>query len=191
MVKRDLITYVILLIALILLVTGLRLFVFEPHTVRKEEANTYIAKGDLVVATKPAHLERSDFVLYEINGTEYIGRIIAAPGDTVTYMDDILYLNNKVAEEPYLNEMKTAYHAKPEKASEYFTNDFTIQTLTQTVDGAVPKGKYLILNDDRKNTVDSREFGLIDKKKIIGAVAFRVLPFSEFGFLDNGRQQKQ
>lgn len=183
MVKRDLITYIVLLLALILIGTALRFFVFEPHTVRPEEANTFMAEGDFVVATKPAQIDYNDFVLYKIKGTEYIGRVIAKEGDTVTYMDDVLYLNDKVKEEPYLTELKTAYQSQPNHG-EYFTDDFTIQTLTQTVSSAIPENEYLILNDSRTNQVDSRTFGMIDKSDIIGVVSFRVLPLSEFGFLD-------
>ena len=44
----------------------------------------------------------------------------------------------------------------------------------------IPKGKYLVLGDNREVSKDSRSFGLIDKDQIVGKVSFRFWPFSEF-----------
>ncbi|MDU5407797.1 MAG: signal peptidase I, partial [Streptococcus agalactiae] len=46
----------------------------------------------------------------------------------------------------------------------------------------VPKGSYLVLNDNRQNKNDSRKFGLIKEKDIRGVITFKVYPLSEFGF---------
>ncbi|MDU0850631.1 MAG: signal peptidase I, partial [Staphylococcus epidermidis] len=43
-----------------------------------------------------------------------------------------------------------------------------------------PKGKYLVLGDNREVSKDSRSFGLIDKDQIVGKVSLRYWPFSEF-----------
>ena len=47
----------------------------------------------------------------------------------------------------------------------------------------MPKGYYLVLNDDRQNTNDSRSFGLIKESQIRGVVTFKVLPLNQFGFI--------
>ena len=44
-----------------------------------------------------------DFVVYEEDGTFYISRVIATPGQTATVMDDILYIDNVAKEEPYIS----------------------------------------------------------------------------------------
>ena len=46
------------------------------------------------------------------------------------------------------------------------------------------KGQYLVLNDNRRNTDDSRKFGLIEKDQIKGVISFRLYPLSRFGFVD-------
>ncbi|MEW4353977.1 signal peptidase I [Streptococcus pneumoniae] len=182
MVKRDLIRNVIVMILAIFGLVALRIFVFEPYGVKEQDANRYIRKNDTVLANKIHKIKREDLVLYEVDGNDYVGRVIAMEDDSVVYMDDVLYLNNKIKEEGYLTKDKDNYLAKP-TTGDYFTHDFTIQTLTQSDSATIPAGMYLILNDDRTNMKDSREFGLIEKQQIKGVITFRLLPLQEFGFI--------
>ena len=63
----------------------------------------------------------------------------------------------------------SGFQAQAESAST-FTSDFEY---------TVPKGKYLVLGDNRLISKDSRMFGLVDKDMIQGKVVFRYWPLSE------------
>ncbi|MBY5035119.1 signal peptidase I [Streptococcus gallolyticus] len=180
MVKRDLIAQIVMGILVVIGLVALRIWFFEPVTVNSQMANQYLEKGSLVVASKSSELTYGDFVLYQVDGKKYVGRIIAAQGDTVTYMDDVLYRNNKIIDEQYL---------KTESPEEYFTEDLTIATLTEGEHVSVPKNEFLLLNDNRSDKRDSRQFGLIAKKDIIGQVFFRLSPLKKFGFIETGLAQ--
>ena len=41
----------------------------------------------------------------------------------------------------------------------------------------IPSGKYLVLGDNRQNSIDSRmdEVGLLDKNQVVGKVVFEIL----------------
>ncbi|WP_394405194.1 signal peptidase I [Streptococcus sp. 20-1249] len=180
MVKRDLIAQIVTGILVVIGLVALRIWFFEPVTVNSQMANQYLEKGSLVVASKSSKLTYGDFVLYQVDGKKYVGRIIAAQSDTVTYMDDVLYRNNKIIDEQYL---------KTESPEEYFTEDLTIATLTEGEHVSVPKNEFLLLNDNRSDKRDSRQFGLIAKKDIIGQVFFRLSPLKKFGFIETGLAQ--
>lgn len=180
MVKRDLITYVGILLVLVLGVFALRIWFLEPVTINRQMANKYLKENDLVIAVKNSELDYGDFVVYTVDDKEYAGRIIAQPGDSVTYMDDVLYRNDEIVPETYLS---------ASSPQEYYTEDMTIATLTDAAHAAVPKAFYLILNDNRTDKRDSRTFGLISQKQIIGRLSFRISPLNKFGFIENGLVQ--
>ncbi|MGT2743399.1 signal peptidase I [Streptococcus plurextorum] len=183
MVKRDLITQILLIVLALLVAVALRLFVFEPHTVASSQANAFISSQDYLLVTKLSLPKHKDLVLYEVDGKRYVGRVIATSGDTVVYMDDILYLNHHAEQEAYLYELRQAFF-KSQPSETAFTADFTSETLAQTEMGYLPEHHFLILNDDRQNQQDSRTFGLISRSQIVGVLSFRLLPLDKFGFLD-------
>ena len=183
MVKRDLIRNILILMGVIFILALLRLFVFTPYTIKTEDANHYLAKGDLVLATKQDKIQREEFVLYEVKGKEYVGRVIAKENDSVIYMDNVLYLNNKIQTENYLAPLKEKYLATPGSTG-YFTHDFTLSMLTGSDTKKISKDSYLILNDNRQDTKDSREFGLISSNQIKGVISFRIAPLKKFGFIE-------
>ncbi|HFU4011346.1 signal peptidase I [Streptococcus suis] len=181
MVKRDLIKNVILLASLLFGLLAVRFYFFEPVTIQSSMANAYLKEKDLIVAVKGTDLSYGDFVLYKVDNKEYVGRLIAKENDTVTYMDDVFYRNEAVVEEAYLS----GSHFQ-----EYYTQDFSIATLTNGEYQAIPAKYYLILNDDRTNLEDSRTFGLIAQDQVVGRLTFRLSPLSEFGFIDTGIVQQ-
>ena len=182
MVKRDFIRNIIIALIAIFVLVLLRVFVFSTFRVHDDAVNSYLSNGDVVVVNRNRQPQYKDFVVYEEDGTFYISRVIATPGQTATVMDDILYIDNVAKEEPYISQMKSKYTASSDSQMP-FTSDFSIETLTDNKETQIPKGSYLVLNDDRQNTNDSRKFGLIKAKQIRGVVTFKLWPLSQLGFL--------
>lgn len=180
MVKRDLFRQLLLLVLLILGIIGLRVWLFEPVRITSTMANDYIKRNDVIIALKNTELKHGEFVLYEHEGKEHVSRIIALEEETATYLDNVLYRNQKIVREDYLELI-------PEQ--EYYTEDLTIETLTGGEFQVIPKGKILVLNDNRMDRNDSRSFGLIDQSDIIGRLSFKISPLSEFGFIETGLTQ--
>ena len=182
MPRRDLIRNIVIVGLLVLALILLRIFVFHPLTITEKMANASVKNGDLVVATRNAQVDRSDLVLYKVGGKEYLGRVIAKEDDEVSYVDDVLYLNGKATPEPYLNKMLNKHLAAP-TSNGYYTDDFFLSELKGTKAGRVPSDTYLVLNDNRGDTEDSREFGYIHKNQIEGVVNLRLYPLNKFGFI--------
>lgn len=94
-----------------------------------------------------------------VDGTLMIKRIIGLPGEQVHIKNNRIYItdtqgNSKELNEPYLSE----------------------STITQPWDGGAtifPKlgpDEYFVLGDNRRESLDSRIFGAISRKHILGAV---------------------
>ncbi len=98
-------------------------------------------------------IQRGDIVSLKHADTKYlIKRIIGLPGDTVKIENNAVYLNGKKYEEPYL-------------AEDLEYDDFDLKDLEYSV---IPENMYFVLGDNRENSLDSREIGLVKKEDIIG-----------------------
>ena len=102
----------------------------------------------------------------------YIKRIVGLPGESIEYKDDILYINNKPYQEPYLDEYK-------ELTPEPLTEDFSLNSLYNM--NNIPDESYFVMGDNRHNSKDSRMIGFIKKEDIIGASKIIIWPINKIG----------
>ncbi|GFH42341.1 signal peptidase I [Lactococcus hodotermopsidis] len=174
MVKRDLYLNILIGLILVAVLTILRLFVMEPIRIHNNNMAPILPKNTQVIAFKNTKLTNLDLVAYRHGDKKYIGRIIGMPGQSVVAMDNIVYVNEKILNEPYIADNQTKFLLSHD---DDFTTDFRQDKLA--------KNTYWILNDARDVEDDSRKFGAIDKKDILGELDFRYAPFSDFGFIEN------
>lgn len=131
-----------------------------------------------------AHLgdpKRGDIVTFDSpkDGTRLIKRIVALPGDTVEMRGEVLIINGRPASyqplekvrEP-LGEGRSTVALRLEEQTP--AGEHRIQLLygVRALDNfgpvVVPSGQYLMLGDNRDNSADSRYFGFVPRKLLIG-----------------------
>lgn len=156
-------------------------FLFTQYRVSGESMSPTFSDKDRLIVSKISKtmgtLDRGDVIIFHENKeSDYIKRLIGKPGDTVQYKNDVLYINGKSVEEPYLDENKK------NKVNPTLTEDFSVKDLINSNGkDKIPAGHYLVLGDNRANSIDSRyEVGLIDNDQIVGKVMMRMYPFSDF-----------
>ena len=93
-------------------------------------------------------------------------RVIALPGETVNVRRDGIYI--------------TRVDGKRIKIGDEFTNKEEAVTY-RNQDLILKENEYYTLGDNRANSFDSRAWGVLDEKRIIGRVNFRLLPTDDFG----------
>ncbi len=108
--------------------------------------------GEYILVNKLAYKlgepKRGDIIvfIFPVNPAEdLIKRIIGIPGDTVTIKDGVLTVNGAVVNEPYIN-APPAYNG-------------TWQ---------VPEGNLFVLGDNRNDSRDSHQWGLLPIQNVIG-----------------------
>ena len=110
--------------------------------------------------------ERGDVIVFRYPrdpSRDFIKRVIAVPGDTVSIHDGQVSVNGKLLEENYLDET-------------------TRGNLDETI---VPENSYFVLGDNRSNSSDSRSWGFVPEENIIGKAMFSYWPMSEIGGVGN------
>lgn len=96
-------------------------------------------RGEVVVFKDPGH---SDFA---------VKRIIARPYDWLNLKDGNIYLNGKRLEEPYLLDHPRT--EVPDRAEKWIQ---------------LGRDQYFVLGDNRANSEDSRFYGVVHRKHILG-----------------------
>ena len=165
------------------LVIGVRYFLVTPIAVQGASMMPTLENGEMLmvdkITPKITDYDRFDIIVFKATEEKnYVKRIIGLPGDTVQYIDDVLYINDEKYDEPYLEEYKTELID-----SGTLTEDFTLEEyLQQTV---VPEGHLFVLGDNRRVSVDSRlpEVGFVPIDTVIGKVRFVYWPLSQVGLI--------
>lgn len=131
-----------------------------------------LTQGDMVLMEKFSKVKRFDVVVFQQpDGTIYIKRVIGLPGDEVRYEDDQLFINGKKVTESFLSNNRRSDH----QVSPY-TTDFQLTELIGKKQ--LPKNEYFVLGDNRRVSKDSRSFGTVQNKDILGKAQFVYYPLT-------------
>lgn len=182
MVKRDFIVTLLMVVLSLLVLLIARLFFVTTYTITPADSNAYLAAGDYLLLVKTESPEYGDLVLYDVDGKLYVGRIMGKAGDQLVSVEDILYRNQEVVEQPFIDALRKDY-LKHHRHDLPFTADFHLEVLVDEAGTQIPKQHYFILNDNRPNLSDSRQFGPVPVSNIKGIFKFRLFPLDKFGFL--------
>lgn len=177
-VVKEIFSWVKAIVFAVVIVFVCRQFLFLPITVSGQSMEPTYHDRNKVIVSKISKIERFDTIVFESDfaGNEYIiKRVIGLPGDTVEMKNNVLYINGKEYDEPYLQKLKDDL---PPGVN--LTEDFTLEQLRG--ESKVPEGSYFVLGDNRRNSSDSRVFGFIQEDDVLGEAKFRFYPFSEIGF---------
>lgn len=95
---------------------------------------------------------RFDIVVLRKNGVIYVKRIIGLPSEVVKYKENQLFINDVLLTEDF---------------EHGYADD--VEFLTGKED-EIPKQSYIVLGDNRTDSIDSRNFGIVRKEEIIGKI---------------------
>lgn len=157
----DVFKYIILAIAILMFV----LYVVTLQEIIGPSMEPKLTSGNVVLLNKIKYriseIDRFDIVAFGYKDSKYlVKRVIGLPGDRVLYKDNELYINDEKIEEKFLSE-------------DVITHNFTLNDIGYSV---IPDDMYLLIGDNREDSFDGRDFGLISKKQIKGKVFLRIWP---------------
>ncbi|WP_069649097.1 signal peptidase I [Caloranaerobacter ferrireducens] len=107
------------------------------------------SRGDIIIFKPP---------LKNRKGELFIKRVIAVEGDEFKIVGNHVYINDELLIEEYISDEK------------YIERDYNI------LQGIVPKGYVFVLGDNRNNSNDSRTFGFVPIKNIVGKAVTKIWP---------------
>lgn len=180
----------------LLLVLLIRSFLVEPFRIPSGSLEPTLIPGDFILTNKFAYGLRLPvlhdkifnigepkvgqiFVFRSPPNTQidFIKRVIGVPGDKISYIDKVLYINGVMQPQtdlgPVLYKDDEGNNATVEMKSEvingvkhniYVLNDKPAEDFTLIV----PPGSYFAMGDNRDFSWDSRYWGFVPEKNLIG-----------------------
>ena len=164
---KDKVKVLLPYIIIILVVLFIKAFIVTPIKVNGESMYKTLEESDIMILNKTAYYfnkpERFDIVVVDMPDEYLIKRIIGLPGEHIEYINNTLYVDGKRVKENFK-------HGK--------TDDFNIEELGSNT---IPENTYLVLGDNRGNSLDSRELGFIREDQLLGRTSLIILPFDRIG----------
>ena len=162
---KDLFTLALLII---LVVIPIRMFVVSPFVVDGESMHPTFENLDYLIVDELVYLfkapARGDVIVFRYPGNPkifYIKRIIGLPGETVSINQGEVAIKTGSGEMMSLSEP-------------YIVNE----DVTYTKNVMLNQDEYFVMGDNRPNSSDSRVWGTLPAKDIMGRVDIRLLPIT-------------
>jgi signal peptidase I len=182
---------------ILILVFLLRSFLYEPFRIPSSSLEPTMLVGDFLLVNKfdyglrlpVAHKliyknhepQRGDIFVFRFPknpSIDFIKRVIGLPGDHISYIDKVLYINGKQIPQTLLK-TTTRVDENGETKDVYLKSEDLLgrkHDIYQNVDQSsenfndliVPPGMYFAMGDNRDDSDDSRFWGYVPEANIVG-----------------------
>jgi signal peptidase I len=183
---RVTIDWAVTIIGAIAIVLAIKAFVVNPYRIPTSsmEPTLHCARpgsgcearfSDRVLANRFVYHfrepQRGDIIVFQTpkialqkcgaDGT-FVKRLVGLPGETWEERDGVVFINGKRLVEPYVKGNRRDQNTYPPRK--------------------IPEGRYFFMGDNRVQSCDSREWGAVPRKNIIGEAFFVYWPPLRIGF---------
>ncbi|CAL7961700.1 Signal peptidase I [Gammaproteobacteria bacterium] len=184
---------------MLLLVWIIRSFLIQPFRVPTGSLEPTVMPGDFIVVSQFAYglrtpvlnikffnlgePKRGDIALFRSPPNPsilYIKRVIGLPGDHVVYQNKILTINgHQMLQTPagmdldVEDKFSTPVQVRVEQLGNNVEHKIFIKSgrnELEKIDIVVPEGSYFMMGDNRDSSADSRSWGVMPEKNLIGRV---------------------
>ncbi len=182
---KGIFTTGLLFVAALLVALFLTSFVFQQYQVDGPSMQTTLHNQDRLIVIKvpktwsdltghPYIPTRGTVIVFNQGGLynaegvqekQLIKRVIGLPGDRVVIKNNVVTIYNKANPKGFEPDKTMAYG----KVITYTTGD---------IDTTIKPGFVFVMGDNRPDSLDSRYFGPVNAKNIIGKLQARIYPFN-------------
>ena len=156
------------------------LFLLQPHQVRGASMEPNLSDGQYILTDKISYRfsdpHRGDIIVFKApvdENFDYIKRIIGLPGETISIIEDEIIIRN--SENPNGFTLGEPYSFNGVNSPG--------EVLSNEVEFTISQNKYFVMGDNRSQSFDSREWGELPRKNIIGKGWLKYWPIPDFSLI--------
>jgi signal peptidase I len=169
-ILKELIIFILIAVCVVL---PFRIYVAEPYLVDGRSMDPTFATGDYLIVDKLSYEittpRRNSVVVFRYPNDpskSFIKRIIGLPGETVIMKDNTVTIVNDKNPEGFTIDQSYVTHLSP-----------------SSFEKKLGAGEYFVMGDNRLESFDSRYWGPLPEKYILGKPILRLFPLSKIGIL--------
>jgi len=205
--QSILVEYSIAFFPVLALVLILRSFLFEPFHIPSGSMRPNLLVGDFILVNKFAYgvrlpvlnskiidsgsPQRGEVVVFRHPiepSRDYIKRLIGMPGDVIEYRGKQLTINGQVAPATYSHpyapvngdeaDLYANVYSEVLPELEHLMMVNPKRNINNEYSFTVPAGHYFMMGDNRDNSLDSRAWGFVPEKNLVGRAMFIWMNFN-------------
>ena len=186
--SRLFVEYAVILAVALAVAFLVQAFVVKPYKIPSPSMVPTLEPHDRVLVarflyhfTAPA---RGDIVVFKYPldpHVVFIKRLIGLPGDTLSLNDGHVYVNGVRQNEPYV--LKVNGQTEPTNPAPALSGSTMTDPWSLNRPYTVPPGHYFMMGDNRLDSDDSRVWGPVPARDLIGKAFFVYWPLTRLGSL--------
>ena len=166
----DLVKFAVIAFAIVI---PIRMFIAQPFVVSGESMYPTFKDGQYLIVDEVSYLagqpHRGDVVIFRYPNDPsrfFIKRLIGLPNEKIVIKGDLVTIYNK--------ENPNGFNLKEPYTNGDFNFDGTFTTKSD---------QYFVMGDNRNRSSDSRFWGPVPKKLLVGRAFLRLLPLQNIGYM--------
>ena len=159
----------------VVIVAPIRFFVAQPFIVQGASMNPTFATGQYLIIDELSYRfnepERGDVVVLRFPRNPsrfFIKRLVGLPGETLDIKNGVISITTAENAEPFILEEPYVTFLKTDGGDDEIVK--------------LKEGEYFVMGDNRPNSSDSRDWGILPENLIIGKAFLRLFPIDTISF---------
>ncbi len=171
--RGRLLDYGLVAVVAIALALAVQAYAVKPYRIPSASMASTLRPGDRVLVNRVVyHLrdpQRGDVLVFRFPrdpSVVFIKRVVGAPGDVLQVKEGRLYVNGRRTSEPYVH--RTGGSLDPTLAMGPMDGSTMPKPWSLASPYTVPPHSYFVMGDNRTDSDDSRDWGVVPRSAVIG-----------------------
>lgn len=173
----------VLIVALVIAIT-VRSLILQQFYISGPSMEATMFQDNRVLVNKLSYrlhdIHRGDVVVFDrvtvdsevVQHDDLIKRVVGLSGETISIRDCQVFIDGKLLAEPYLSDYDLAQSSLDDRCR--------VPVMEATL---IPENHLFVMGDNRPQSFDSRMFGSIEQKLVVGRAFVIIWPFGATKFL--------
>ena len=154
----------------LLFIVPIRIFIAQPYIVSGASMDPTFKNGEYLIVDQLSYRMsepvRGEVVIFRFPkdpSKYFIKRVIGLPGEKITFANGVFSVTKK------------------EGGMVTFKEEYLRQTFSDSFERELAEDEYFMMGDNRRASLDSRAFGALPRRFIVGRALVRLLPPTNIG----------